>query len=674
MFKTLLIANRGEIAVRVIRTARRMGLKTIAVYSDADANAYHVAEADEAYRIGPAPAAESYLRIDAILDACARSGAGAVHPGYGFLSENAGFAEACEKAGLIFVGPPASAIRAMGLKDAAKALMEKAGVPVVPGYHGDNQDADFLGEQAVKIGYPVLIKAVAGGGGKGMRRVDDPADFARELKSAQREAGSAFGDERVLVEKYVARPRHIEIQVFADGHGQAVSLHERDCSLQRRHQKVIEEAPAPGMPPEMRKAMGEAAVAAAKAIGYRGAGTVEFIADASDGLKPDGFWFMEMNTRLQVEHPVTEAITGLDLVEWQLRVAAGEHLPLTQDKVPLKGHAVEVRLYAEDPAKKFFPSTGKLLRLRLPSNMPHVRADMGVREGDEVSMFYDPMIGKIIAHGETRLIALRTLRGFLSRMEVAGPKTNLAFLAAAMGHEAFMAGDIDTGFIDRHLDQLVPKGGAEPRILALGVAAHLLRRKAQLEVSQRQGDEPFSPWSASDSWVPGGYRSEQMKFLVGGEEVVLTVVPDGEGWRIAGARDEGDDMLASAAVSGDNALTATVDGVRLSAACVSRGAGFILIHEGMATEFEIADPMDVDVASDADTGALKAPMPGKIVQVLTEAGATVKKGAPLVVMEAMKMEQTLVAGVDSVVAAVHAGVGDQVEAGAVLVAFEEIKD
>ena len=673
MFKTLLIANRGEIAVRIIRTARRMGLKTIAVYSDADANAYHVSEADEAYRIGPAPAAESYLRIDAILDACARAGADAVHPGYGFLSENAGFAEACEKAGLIFVGPPASAIRAMGLKDAAKALMEKASVPVVPGYHGDNQDAEFLGQQAERIGYPVLIKAVAGGGGKGMRRVDDHADFAKELKSAQREAGSAFGDERVLVEKYVARPRHIEIQVFADGHEQVVSLYERDCSLQRRHQKVIEEAPAPGMPPEMRKAMGAAAVAAAKAIGYRGAGTVEFIADASDGLKPDGFWFMEMNTRLQVEHPVTEAITGLDLVEWQLRVAAGEHLPLVQDKVPLKGHAVEVRLYAEDPAKKFFPSTGKLLRLRLPSNMSHVRTDMGVREGDEVSMFYDPMIGKIIAHGETRLIALRTLRGFLSGMEVAGPKTNLAFLAATMGHEAFMAGDIDTGFIDRHLDQLVPKGGAEPRVLALGVAAHLLRRKAQSEASQRQGDEPFSPWSASDSWVPGGHRSERLKFLVAGEEVMLTVMPDGEGWRIAGAREEGDDMLASAAMSDDNALMATVDGVRLSAACVSKGAGFILIHEGMATEFEIADPMDVDVASEADTGALKAPMPGKIVQVLTEAGASVKKGTALVVMEAMKMEQTLVAGVDSVVAAVHAGVGDQVEAGAVLVAFEENK-
>ncbi|MDP1628381.1 acetyl/propionyl/methylcrotonyl-CoA carboxylase subunit alpha [Parvibaculum sp.] len=670
MFKSLLIANRGEIAVRIIRTARRMGLKTIAVYSDADANAYHVAEADEAYRIGPAPAAESYLRIDAILDACARSGAEAVHPGYGFLSENAGFADACEKAGLIFVGPPASAIRAMGLKDAAKALMEKADVPVVPGYHGDNQDADFLGEQAEKIGYPVLIKAVAGGGGKGMRRVDDPASFAKELKSAQREAGSAFGDERVLVEKYVSRPRHIEIQVFADSHGQAVSLYERDCSLQRRHQKVIEEAPAPGMPPEMRKAMGEAAVAAAKAIGYRGAGTVEFIADASDGLKPDGFWFMEMNTRLQVEHPVTEAITGLDLVEWQLRVAGGEHLPLTQDKIPLRGHAVEVRLYAEDPAKKFFPSTGRLLRLRAPENMPHVRMDMGVREGDEVSMFYDPMIGKIIAHGETRRIALRTLRGFLSRMEVAGPKTNLAFLAAAMAHEAFIAGDIDTGFIDRHLDQLVPKGPVAPRVLALGTAAHLIARRAALRSAQAGSDEPNSPWAEADGWVLGGQRAETLRFTVGGETVSLTVAPEGNGWRLSGEMG-GADIAVSAIMDEDGTISATVDGVRLKAACVPNGRGFILVHEGIATDFSIVDPLDVDIVSDADTGSLKSPMPGKIVQVLVEPGARIRKGAALVVMEAMKMEQTLTAAIDSVVAAVHVGVGDQVEAGATLVAFEE---
>lgn len=667
MFKSLLIANRGEIAVRIIRTARRMGLRTIAVYSDADANAYHVAEADEAYHIGPAAAAESYLRIDALLDACARSGAEAVHPGYGFLSENAGFADACERAGIIFVGPPASSIRAMGLKDAAKALMEKANVPVVPGYHGDNQDADFLGEQAEKIGYPVLIKAVAGGGGKGMRRVDDPASFSKELKSAQREAGSAFGDERVLIEKYVSRPRHIEIQVFADNHGQAVSLHERDCSLQRRHQKVIEEAPAPGMPPEMRKAMGDAAVAAAKAIGYRGAGTVEFIADASSGLKPDGFWFMEMNTRLQVEHPVTEAITGLDLVEWQLRVAGGEHLPLTQDQVPLKGHAVEVRLYAEDPAKNFFPSTGRLIRLRAPGNMPHVRMDMGVREGDEVSMFYDPMIGKIIAHGETRRIAIRTLKSFLSRMEVAGPKTNLAFLAATMGHDAFIAGDIDTGFIDRHLDQLLPKGPTPPRVLALGMAAYLIGRG---KAGRNSPSEPHSPWAATDSWALGGQREETLKFVVAGESILLRLVPEGSGWRLLGGNG-GEDILASADMTVDGCLSATVDGVRLTAACVFTDGGFILIHEGIATDFVLEDPLDVDVVSDTDTGALKAPMPGKIVQVLAEPGTKVRRGAALVVMEAMKMEQTLTAAIDSIVAAVHVSVGDQVEAGASLVAFEE---
>lgn len=672
MFKSLLIANRGEIAVRIIRTARRMGLRTIAVYSEADANAYHVAEADEAYCIGGAAAAESYLRADAILDACKRSGAEAVHPGYGFLSENAGFAEACEKAGLIFVGPPASAIRAMGLKDAAKALMEMASVPVVPGYHGDNQDAAFLAERAKEIGYPVLIKAVAGGGGKGMRRVNTPDDFEKELKSAQREAGAAFGDERVLVEKYVARPRHIEIQVFADGHGQAVSLYERDCSLQRRHQKVVEEAPAPGMPPEMRKKMGEAAVAAAKAIGYRGAGTVEFIADASDGLQPDGFWFMEMNTRLQVEHPVTEAITGQDLVEWQLRVAAGEHLPLTQDKVPLKGHAVEVRLYAEDPAKNFFPSTGGLARLRVPLNMPHVRTDMGVREGDEVTMFYDPMIGKIIAHGETRLQALRTLKRFLTATEVAGPKTNLGFLINAVGHEAFLKGDIDTGFIDRHIAELVPRGGASPRVLALGAAAHLLMRGAERQKAQAASAEPHSPWAANDGWVPGGQRGEILKFNVSGEDVSLTVTPDGAGWRVAGAGEGG--IGVSASLSDDGALAATVDGVRVTASCVAKGAGFILIHEGIATEFAIADPLDVDVASDADAGALKSPMPGKIVQVLAESGAKVRKGAPLIVMEAMKMEQTLAAGMDTVVASVHVGTGDQVEAGAVLVSFEEAKD
>jgi 3-methylcrotonyl-CoA carboxylase alpha subunit len=663
MFKSLLIANRGEIAVRVIRTARRMGLKTIAVYSDADANAYHVAEADEAWRIGPAPAAESYLRMDAILDAAARSRAGAIHPGYGFLSENAAFAEACERAGVVFVGPPPAAIRAMGLKDAAKALMEKAKVPVVPGYHGDNQDAAFLAAQAEKIGYPVLIKAVAGGGGKGMRRVDDPAQFAKELASAMREAGAAFGDERVLVEKYVARPRHIEIQVFADAHGNVVSLHERDCSLQRRHQKVIEEAPAPGMPPDMRKAMGDAAVAAAKAIGYRGAGTVEFIADATDGLKADGFWFMEMNTRLQVEHPVTEAITGLDLVEWQLRVAAGEHLPLKQKDIPLTGHAVEVRLYAEDPAKKFFPSTGRLARLLAPENMGHVRMDMGVREGDAVTMFYDPMIGKIIAHGETRRIALRTLRGFLTRMEVAGPKTNLGFLIETLGHDAFIEGDIDTGFIDRHLDALLPPAEPSPRILALAAAAYLQARE------RAAGADP-SPWSATDQWVLGGRRAETVDFIVGGVAHLMKIEPDAADPGLVRIND-GASTVSNASMTADGTMSATVDGARLAAAFVANGSGFTLIHEGIATEFTVVNPLDVDVASDADTGALKAPMPGKIVQVLAETGATIKRGAALVVMEAMKMEQTLLAAADGKVAAVNVSVGDQVEAGAVLVVFEE---
>src|ERR1700761_5997558 len=394
MFTSLLIANRGEIAVRVIRTARRMGLRTIAVYSDADAKALHVQMADEAVRIGPAPVGESYLRADVILAAAKQTGAEAVHPGYGFLWENAEFAEACAAAGIVFVGPPASAIRAMGLKDRAKALMQKAGVPVVPGYLGDNQSADDLAREAGRIGYPVLIKAVAGGGGKGMRRVDDAKEFGAALEGAKREAASAFGDDKVLIEKYVARPRHIEVQVFADSHGNAVHLFERDCSLQRRHQKVIEEAPAPGMPEAMRKAMGEAAVKAAKAVGYVGAGTIEFIADASEGLKADRFWFMEMNTRLQVEHPVTEAITGFDLVEWQLRVAAGEKLPAAQKDIQAKGHAVETRLYAEDPQKGFLPSIGKLERLRFPEG---IRIDTGVREGDTVSPFYDPMIAKVIA-------------------------------------------------------------------------------------------------------------------------------------------------------------------------------------------------------------------------------------------------------------------------------------
>ena len=464
MFKSVLIANRGEIACRIARTAKRLGLRTIAVYSDADANALHVRLCDEARRIGPPPAADSYLRVDALIAVAKAARADCIHPGYGFLSENADFAQACIDAGIAFVGPPPAAIRAMGLKSSAKALMEKAGVPVVPGYHGDRQEPKFLKEKAYEIGYPVLIKAVAGGGGKGMRRVDRHADFEDGARrGAMREAKAAFGDERVLIEKYVTAPRHIEMQIFADRHGNAIHLNERDCSLQRRHQKVIEEAPAPGMSAALRASMGEAAVAAAKAAGYEGAGTIEFIADGAGGLKADGFWFMEMNTRLQVEHPVTEAVTGLDLVEWQFRIAAGEKLPLSQAQVPLDGHAVEARLYAEDPERGFLPSTGKLLALQFPQG-EGLRIDTGVEAGSEVTPFYDPMIAKLIAHGKSRDEALDRLAAALDKTVVVGPRSNAGFLAALCRADEFRKGNFDTGFIDRHLAALgAVAAGPRPR-------------------------------------------------------------------------------------------------------------------------------------------------------------------------------------------------------------------
>ena len=481
MFKSVLIANRGEIACRIARTARRLGMRVIAIYSDADADALHVRAADTAVNIGPAPAAESYLAVNKIIAAAIDSGADCIHPGYGFLSENAGFAQACADARVVFVGPPPNAIRAMGLKDRAKALLEKAGVPVVPGYHGERQEPKFLKEKAYEVGYPVLIKAVAGGGGKGMRRVERHADFDAALEAAQREAQSAFGDARVLIEKYVSTPRHIEFQVFADRDGHVIHLGERDCSLQRRHQKVIEEAPAPGMSESLRARMGEAAVAAARAVAYEGAGTIEFIADGEGGLKEGGFWFMEMNTRLQVEHPVTEAVTGLDLVEWQFRVAAGEPLPLKQDQVTFAGHAVEARLYAEDPAHGFLPSTGKLVALQFPQG-EGLRIEAGVEAGSEVSPFYDPMIAKLIAHGDSREQALDRLAGALDNTVALGPRSNLGFLAALARAPAFRQGDFDTGFIDRHLDAL----GAAPQPLdnaAVALAAEKLiaRERERIE-------------------------------------------------------------------------------------------------------------------------------------------------------------------------------------------------
>jgi acetyl-CoA carboxylase biotin carboxylase subunit len=615
--RTLLIANRGEIACRVIRTARRMGIATVAVYSDADAAAAHVAMADKAVRIGPPPARESYLKGDVILAAAKQTCADAIHPGYGFLSENAEFAEACAAAGVVFVGPPPGAIRAMGLKDRAKALMAKAGVAVVPGYLGDDQTAKRLTAEADKIGYPVLIKAVAGGGGKGMRKVDAAADFVGALASAQREAKASFGDDRVLIEKYVSRPRHIEVQVFADNHGNAVHLFERDCSLQRRHQKVVEEAPAPGMPDAMRAAMGEAAVKAAKAVGYSGAGTVEFIVDASEGLKADRFWFMEMNTRLQVEHPVTESITGLDLVEWQLRVASGEKLPKAQKDLAIDGHAVEVRLYAEDPAGGFLPSTGTLERLRLPDG---VRVDSGVREGDTVTPFYDPMIAKVIAHAATREAAAAKLAGALRHAEIAGLRTNNAFLIRALEHPDFVAGEIDTGFVERHLKDLVPP--QEPDQAVLDAAARFV-------ADERPSTD--DPWDARDSFRIGGASAQVVRFTAG------------EGRLNGAARGIGMVRLASGDI-----------------AALRGGETYVL---------RLYDPFEYAESHGVATDRIATPMPGKIIQVLVKEGDAVRKGQPLAVLEAMKMEHTLSAPADATVEAVPIAVGDQVGDGTVVVRF-----
>ncbi len=637
MFRKILIANRGEIACRVIDTARTMGVRTVAVYSDADASARHVAMADEAVHIGGPRPADSYLRGDAIIAAAQATDAEAVHPGYGFLSENPEFVEACEAAGLVFIGPSADAIRAMGLKDAAKALMEEAGVPVVPGYHGASQEG--LAERAAEIGYPLLIKAVAGGGGKGMRRVDRAEDFADALASAQGEAATAFGNDAVLIEKFVATPRHIEVQVFGDGE-RAVHLFERDCSLQRRHQKVIEEAPAPGMTAEMRAAMGDAAVRAAEAIGYKGAGTVEFIVDASDGLKPDRFYFMEMNTRLQVEHPVTEAITGVDLVEWQLRVAAGEPLPRAQADLTIEGHAFEARLYAEDVPKGFLPATGTLAHLKFPEG---ARADTGVRPGDEISPWYDPMIAKLIVHGPTRDIALTRLDRALAGTQVAGSVTNLAFLRALATHEGFGRGEVDTGLIDREVDALAraPEPCSRTRALA---AVGAVDRDGPLEGFTLWAPVPQSVVIARD----GVAEVAQVTTLGAGDYSVALGevehrVMHGTDW--------------------------AVDGAPVAADVVRHAAG-LSVFWGNNYHFDLPDPLDVQ-AEAIGAGRIEAPMPGLVKAVFVKAGAEVKTGARLAVLEAMKMEHVLTAGRDGVVAEVLVEAGAQVEAGAPLIVLED---
>jgi len=644
MFRKILIANRGEIAVRIIRTCRRLGVATVAVHSDVDAGALHVALADEAVAIGGAQPSESYLRADRIVAAAVDTGAEAIHPGYGFLSENPEFVETVEAAGLVFIGPSASAIRAMGLKDAAKRLMAEAGVPVVPGYHGADQEPGHLEVEAAAVGYPVLIKAVAGGGGKGMRRVDRPQDFMMALEGAKAEARGAFGNDAVLIEKYVDKPRHIEVQVFGDG-TRAVHLFERDCSLQRRHQKVIEEAPAPGMTDEMRAAMGAAAVRAAEAIGYAGAGTVEFIVDGSRGLRPDGFWFMEMNTRLQVEHPVTEAVTGVDLVEWQLRVASGEELWVRQEELGLRGHAFEARLYAEDVPKGFLPATGRLAHLAFPEG---VRADSGVRAGDAISPFYDPMIAKIIVEGPTRAAALARLRAALAETEVAGSVTNLAFLRRLAHHEGFAAGDVDTGLIGRDLEALAAEPEAESRVVALAALGAMGLHEP------RGAHEGFHLWAPLVRTV----RMER-----GGEEVVARVTVLGPG---AFALRVGD-MAHHVERAGTGWR---VGGERVPAKVVVHAAGVSVFWED-GFQFEMPDPLARGGASEAASGVVEAPMPGLVKAVFAVAGETVVAGQRLAILEAMKMEHTLTAARDGVVAEVLVAAGAQVEAGAAVVRLEE---
>jgi 3-methylcrotonyl-CoA carboxylase alpha subunit len=665
MFETILIANRGEIACRILRTARRLGVRTVAVYSEADVDAPHVRGADLAIPIGPAPAAESYLRAENVLEAAKRSGASAIHPGYGFLSENAEFAEACAAAGVVFIGPPPEAIRAMGLKDAAKARMEAAGVPVVPGHHGDDQSNRALLAGAESIGFPVLIKAVSGGGGKGMRLVEHGDAFEAALEGARREGEAAFGDSRVLIEKYLTQPRHIEIQVFADGHGHAIHLFERDCSLQRRHQKVIEEAPAPGVSDGLRQAMGEAAVTAARAIDYRGAGTVEFIVDVTNGIADAPFYFMEMNTRLQVEHPVTEAITGVDLVEWQLRVAAGEPLPKRQDELVARGHAFEARIYAEDPARGYLPQTGRLVHLQLPEERDGVRVDIGVVEGDEVSVYYDPMIAKLIAHDTSREAALRKLRRALESFEIGGLKTNLPLLASVAAHPSFAKAELDTSFLTRHADALLaPLKAPHPELIALACAG-LLSARAHAATS-RTGDDEWSPWNRTDAFrlnepsvdrfnvIVGGRRGQDLEITAHFHGKAISLEWTGHRFELNGIELEG------------RVLRATVDGERISSRFVVHGRSLHVFHAGRALELMLREE---STAHDDDTSAgeaVVAPMPGTVIEVMLAEGDSVTRGQPVLRLEAMKMEHTLRAPGKGKLRDLSVVAGDQVDEGVVL--------
>ncbi|GAA0584554.1 acetyl/propionyl/methylcrotonyl-CoA carboxylase subunit alpha [Craurococcus roseus] len=665
MFRTLLIANRGEIACRVIRTARRLGIRCVAVFSEADAGALHVAMADEAHPIGPAPAAQSYLRADRILEAARASGAEAIHPGYGFLSENAEFGEACAAAGVSFVGPPPAAIRAMGSKAESKRIMAEANVPIVPGYHGEAQDDALLASEAARIGFPVLIKASAGGGGKGMRPVLAAGDFATELAGARREAKAAFGDDRVLLERYLQKPRHVEVQVFADGHGNTIHLHTRDCSVQRRHQKVLEEAPAPDLSPALRARLHDAAVAAARAVGYVNAGTVEFIVEGEDAF------FMEMNTRLQVEHPVTEMVTGLDLVEWQLRVAAGEPLP-RREAPPVRGHSAEVRLYAEDPAHGFRPAAGVVRRFSTPPGAEGLRIETGIRSGDAITPNYDPMVAKVVAWGPDRPAALRRLAAALDETEVVGLATNLDFLRRLARHPAMVRAELDTGFLGRHLADLVPAAtAAPPRALAAAAAIHLDRQ------ARSRAARPASPWDRADGWrLRGG--AERLLRLHDGAEAHDLHLRQERGGALRLLLEDGKEARVGrvAAEGGERHRTITVDGLVLRVGVAAgEGEAFAITlsgagHAGDTWSFRPLDPYAPPGGDVAAEGRLSAPIPGRVVQLLVGEGDVVERGQVLAVLEAMKTELRITAPADGTVAHVGCAVGDSVEEGTEIVTLD----
>jgi 3-methylcrotonyl-CoA carboxylase alpha subunit len=666
MFRKILIANRGEIACRIQRTARRLGVASVAVYSDADAGALHVRLADEALRIGPAPARDSYLRGDVIIAAARQLGAEAIHPGYGFLSENAQFAADCAAAGLVFIGPPPAAIRAMGSKSAAKALMQQAGVPLVPGFHGAEQTAALLQREADRIGYPVLIKASAGGGGKGMRRVDHASEFSAALASCQREAAASFGDEQVLIEKYLLRPRHIEMQIFADSHGNAVHLFERDCSVQRRHQKVLEEAPAPGMDGARRAQMGAAALAAAQAVGYVGAGTVEFI------VGPDGsFYFMEMNTRLQVEHPVTEMITGLDLVEWQLRVASGEPLPLRQEQVAMRGHAIEARIYAEDPQRDFLPCVGTLEYLAMPAPGAAIRIDSGVGQGDAISPYYDPMIAKLIAWGETREQARTRLSQALGEFRIAGLGNNLQFLARVLGSGAFASADLDTALIEREHDQLFAPPAPVPDEMLAVAAMYMVERERQL--SRREAGE--SVWGGVDGWRLNAPAERTLQFRTPGAIRSVCLRPQANGYLLTVGPNAGAEATTTAlpgrlGIDAGGTARVSVGDHAYDASVVIRDTHCDVYAHGAHYSFERLDPLAHVGETLAVEGGVRALMPGRVVALLVKPGARVSKGEPLLVLEAMKMEQTLCAPADGVCVEFNVTVGEQVVEGSELVEFQ----